>query len=193
MKNQGCMIHSVRFVCVLDTNVIYPLWIRDLLLWFAHYDLFTPKWSRHIFDEWISVMQKKGIPEGEINKRIQIVNDAFPDALVEKYETLIEALTLPDEKDKHVLAAAIKTNANLIVTNNLKHFPKKYLASFGLSAKNADDFLTDIIDLNHETSMRAFREMVLVKRNPPYDEFQVLDFFRNNGLTDTANYIHALL
>lgn len=40
------MIHSVRFTCVLDTNVIYPLWIRELLLWFANYDLFTPKWSK---------------------------------------------------------------------------------------------------------------------------------------------------
>lgn len=49
------MIHSVRFTCVLDTNVIYPIEIRDLLFWFAHYDLFTPKWSTHIFDEWISV------------------------------------------------------------------------------------------------------------------------------------------
>ncbi|MDB5014290.1 MAG: hypothetical protein JWQ25_2492 [Daejeonella sp.] len=43
------------------------------------------------------------------------------------------------------MAAAIKTNANLIVTNNLKDFPKEYLSSFGLSAKCADDFFTDII------------------------------------------------
>jgi hypothetical protein len=55
------MIHSVRFTCVLDTNVIYPLWIRDLLLWFAHHELYTPKWSKHIFDEWIEVMKRKGI------------------------------------------------------------------------------------------------------------------------------------
>jgi len=49
------MIHSVRFRAVLDTNVIYPLISRDLLFWFAHYDLYTPKWSRHIFDEWEEV------------------------------------------------------------------------------------------------------------------------------------------
>ena len=102
-------------------------------------------------------MIRKGIPEIEARKRTTIVNEAFPDALVENYELLIPALKLPDEKDNHVLAAAIKTNANLIVTNNLKHFPIEYLSSFGLSAKNADDFLTDIIDLNHETSIKAFR------------------------------------
>src|SRR5690606_7446967 len=149
------MIHSVRFTCVLDTNVIYPLWIRDLLLWFAHHDLYTPKWSKHIFDEWLAVMIRHGIPEYEAIKRTEKVNEAFPDALVKNYEPLIKTLTLPDPKDKHVLAAAIKTNASLIVTNNLKDFPESYIAGFGLTAKTADDFFTDIIDLNHETSIKA--------------------------------------
>jgi len=187
------MIHSVRFTCVLDTNVIYPLWIRDLLLWFAHHDLFTPKWSKHIFDEWLDVMNRKGISNKAANKRIEIINFAFPDALVENYEPLIETLKLPDSKDRHVLAAAIKTNASLIVTNNLKDFPSDYLASFGLKAKNADDFFTDIIDLNHNTSLKAFRDLVLNKKNPPYDDYQVLDILRRNGLKDTADYIHALI
>ena len=91
------------------------------------------------------------------------------------------------------MAAAIKTNANLIVTNNLKDFPAEYLSSFGLCAKNADDFLTDIIDLNHETSIKAFRDLVINKKNPLYDEFEVLDILRRNGLRDTADYIHALI
>ncbi len=187
------MIHSIRFTCVLDTNVFYPLWIRDLLLWFAYHDLYTPKWSKHIFDEWLEVMIRKGIPEEEALKRTEKVNAAFPDALVENYEPLIATLKLPDNKDKHVLAAAIKTNANLIVTNNLKDFPEAYLSSFGLSAKCADDFFTDIIDLNHEKSIKAFRDLVLAKKNPPYDELEVLDIFRNNGLKDTADYLHALI
>lgn len=187
------MIHSVRFTCVLDTNVIYPLWIRDLLLWFAHHDLYTPKWSKHIFDEWYEVMLRKGVKEEEAIKRTNMVNEAFPDAFVENYEPLIPTLTLPDDKDKHVLAAAIKTNANLIVTNNLKHFPKEYINSFGLSAKDADNFFTDIIDLNHETSIWAFKDLVMNKKNPPLDEYEVLDIFRRNGLKDTADYIHTLI
>lgn len=91
------------------------------------------------------------------------------------------------------MAAAIKANANLIVTNNLKHFPIEYLSSFGLSVKTADDFFTDIIDLNHEISIKAFRDLVLNKKNPPFDEYQVLDILRKNGLKDTADYIHALI
>jgi predicted nucleic acid-binding protein len=187
------MIHSVRFICVLDTNVIYPIDIRDLLFWFAYYELYTPKWSNHIFDEWKDVMIRKGVSEKEANKRIIKAQLAFPDALVENYESLIEGLTLPDEKDRHVLAAAIKINANVIVTNNLKDFPKEYLATFGLKAKSIDDFITDIIDLNQERALLAFKELVMNRTNPDLDEFQILDRFRKLGLVDSANYIHSLL
>lgn len=187
------MIHSVRFKCVLDTNVIYPLWTRDLLLWFAFYELYTPKWSNNIFKEWINVMKRKGVTEEKAIKRSDVMNKAFPDALVLNYEPLIETLNLPDSDDRHVLAAAIKTNANLIITNNLKDFPQDYLASFGLKAKCPDDFFTDIIDINPELSLQAFRKLVLNKKNPPYDEYDVLDIFRNNGLKDTADYIHSLI
>lgn len=187
------MIHSVKFTCVLDTNVIYPIEIRDLLFWFAHYELYTPKWSPHVFDEWVEVMRRKKVPEEEITKRVGKANKAFPDALVTNYEGFIDSLDLPDPKDRHVLAVAIKANAHAIVTNNLKDFPEEILKSYGLSAKSADDFLTDIIDLNHDTAIEAFRRLVMNRRNPDLDEYEVLDALRNNGLKQTADYLHALL
>lgn len=187
------MIHSVRFTAVLDTNVIYPVISRDLLFWLAHYDLYTAKWSNNIFNEWKEIMMRRGVPEEEAEKRVNKANKAFPDALVLNYERLIKHLELPDEKDRHVLAAAIKTNANVIVTNNVKDFPAEYLQSFGLKAKTADDFLTDIIDLDQEQAVAAFKEMVLYKKNPPLDEYEVLKQLRKINLTDTANYLHALL
>lgn len=187
------MIHSVRFTAVLDTNVVYPVIIRDILFWFAFYDLYTPKWSEHIFDEWKKVMIEKGVSEEEATKRINKANSAFPDALVQHYKGLIEQLELPDKNDRHVLAAAIKTNASIIVTNNSKDFPADYLQSFNLRVKTADDFLTDIIDLNQEHAVAAFKEMVLHKKNPKQDEFEVLNLLRNAGLNDTANYLHSLL
>jgi predicted nucleic acid-binding protein len=187
------MIHSVRFTAVLDTNVIYPVFSRDLLFWFAHYDLYTPKWSKHIFDEWQDVMIRKGVKEEDAKVRINKANLAFPDAFVQNYERIIPFLELKDEKDRHVLAAAIKTNANLIVTNNIKDFPEEYLQSFGLKARTADDFLTDVIDLNHDQAVAAFRDMVLNKKSPSLDEYEVLDRLRKIDLKDTANYLHALL
>ena len=187
------MIHSVRFTCVLDTNVIYPIEIRDLLFWFAYYELYTPKWSKHIFDEWKDVMIRKGVDEDEANKRINKAQLAFPEALVTNYESLIEGLTLPDLKDRHVLAAAIKTNANVIVTNNSKDFPEEYIAGFGLKVKGVDDFITDIIDINQDKALQAFKDLVLNRTNPDLDEYQILDRLRKIGLVDSANYIHSLI
>lgn len=62
------MIHSTRFTCVLDTCVIYPIDIRDLLLWFAYFELYTPKWSQTIFDELYKVMVEKGMPDEKAKK-----------------------------------------------------------------------------------------------------------------------------
>ncbi|EAY28889.1 conserved hypothetical protein [Microscilla marina ATCC 23134] len=89
------------------------------------------------------------------------------------------------------MAAAIKTNANLIVTNNIKDFPNDYLATFGLVAKSADDFITDTIDLNPDKAVQAFLKLVSGKRNPPMDAYQVLDNFRKVGLTQSADYLHS--
>lgn len=187
------MIHSVKFTCFLDTNVIYPILTRDILLWFAHYELYTPKWSPDIFIEWAEVMRRKNVSEAEILKRIENVNLAFPGAMVQDYESITKTLKLPDLKDRHVLAAAIKSNAGIIVTNNLKDFPESYLKGFNIAAKNVDDFLTDLIDLNHEIALDAFQMMVSQKKKPDLDEYQVLNLCRKNGLKDTADYLHALL
>ena len=138
-------------------------------------------------------MKGKGISDEEINKRLRKAQRTFPDALVDNYEAFVDSLELPDEKDRHVLAAAIKTNANIIITNNLKDFPAAYLATFGLTAKTADDFITDTIDLNPDLAMEAFRALVLNRTNPNLDEFEILDRFRKNGLIESANYLHALL
>ena len=140
------MIRSTKFTCVLDTNVLHPLHTRDFLLYLADAELFTPKWSKHIFDEWVSVMERKEVPKPQIQKRIQSVQSAFPFAEVENYEHLIDQFSeLPDPKDRHVVAAAVRINANLVVTWNLKHFPDDYLEKYGLSAVNPDDFIADII------------------------------------------------
>src|SRR5690606_39002666 len=135
----------------------------------------------------------KDVSVVEIKKRVCKVQLAFPDALVDNYEPLVESLSLPDENDRHVLAAAIKTNANIIVTNNVKDFPAEYLARFGLSVKTADDFITDTIDLNNDVALKAFRIMVMNRTNPDLDEFEVLDRLRKNGLNDSANYLHTLI
>ena len=134
----------------------------------------------------------KGVSPDESEKRTLNLNNAFPDALVTHYETLIDHLELPDEKIGMYLAQLSK-HAHVIVSNNIKDFPEDVLDRYGLKIKTPDDFLTDIIDLNTEIAVEAFKEMVLNKKNPELDEYEVLDCLRKNGLKDTADYLHALL
>src|SRR5690349_8120008 len=62
------MVHSARFTCVLDTCVKYPIDVRDVSLWFAHFELYRPKWSQTIFDELRKVMIEKGMPDQQATK-----------------------------------------------------------------------------------------------------------------------------
>lgn len=156
-------MHNKPFIAVLDSSVICPVIVRDLLFWFAHYDIYTPKWNRYVFVEWKEAMQRKGVSSEESMKRVHKANLAFPDALVQNYEGLIERLSLPDEKNSHTIAVAIKISAHVIVSNNIEHFPKKILDTYGLKVKTADDFLADIVEADFETAFRAFTEMILYK------------------------------
>ncbi len=71
----------------------------------------------------------------------------FPDCLVEGYEPIIDNLQLPDVDDRHVLAAAIRGQAEAIITFNLKDFPASILEPFGIQAIHPDEFLSDMYEL----------------------------------------------
>ncbi len=69
------------------------------------------------------------------------------DALVNAYEPIISSLTLPDDNDRHVLAAAIASHCDVIVTYNLKDFPKSELSKYGIDVQHPDVFLANHLDL----------------------------------------------
>ena len=170
----------------LDTNVLYPLVIRDILLWFAYEELFLPFCSKHVLMEWSRVMQRNGLTQTESQRRIHMIQDAFPFAMVRGYESLIEQLDLPDEDDRHVLAAAIRVGADTIITQNLKDFPKSALSPLGIAAMNADSFLVGVIQKNPAKSLRAFKQMVKQRKRPTQSSQEVIQSFRNHGLIRSA-------
>lgn len=138
-------------------------------------------------------MRRKGVSEFEISKRTNHANAAFPDALVKGYRPLIENLVLPDPKGCHVLAAAIKVEATVIVTNNLKDFPNNYLKKFAITAKSPDDFAAEIIDKNLWKSLKAFKKLVSNRKNPNLNEQEVLNILRKRGLKTSADCLYSFL
>jgi hypothetical protein len=105
------------------------------------------------------------------------MNEAFPEALTENYEALIPELR-NDEKDRHVLAAGIRAGADMIVTQNVRHFPLEALSPWEIRALNADRFLMELFEAvpgnDERIAHRIFRQASSLKR-PLMTYHSVLD------------------
>lgn len=107
---------------------------------------------------------------------------AVRDWKVTGYERLIDAVTLPDPDDRHVLAAAIRARAQVIVTANLRHFPRKELRHWDIDPKSPDDFVRDQIGLDRAVVYAAVQQIADSWRNPPGSVSDVLDRLDHAGL-----------
>ncbi|MFZ5961367.1 RSP_2648 family PIN domain-containing protein [Thalassococcus sp. BH17M4-6] len=127
---------------VLDTCVLYPTVMREVLLGVAARGAYTPLWSARILEEWARAARKLG-PGGEAQARAEIaqLRAAWPGAEVSWPPSLEARLWLPDPGDIHVLAAAVAGSAEVIVTLNAADFPRGELADEGLSRADPDALL----------------------------------------------------
>lgn len=95
------------------------------------------------------------------------MNANVPDCLVEGYEPLINGLSLPDQDDRHVVAAAIKGQAESIITFNLKDFPAQELEPLGLTVIHPDEFLCDMFELDSSACVKAAQQQRSSLKKPP--------------------------
>jgi predicted nucleic acid-binding protein len=125
------------FSAVLDTCVLYPNALRDTLLRIAEAGVYQPLWSERILEELQRVLERKGRRADYV---LQCMREAFPDAIISGWESLENSMT-NDLKDRHVLAAAIRGHADVIVTSNLSDFPPRSLEGFDVEVQHPDVFL----------------------------------------------------
>lgn len=172
----------------LDASVLYPAPLRDLLLELAVADLYRVKWSNTVHDEWIEALlrSRPDLPRQRLERTRDLMNAHTRDALVTGYEPLIEVLNLPDPNDRHVLAAAIKGRADVVVTTNLKDFPPELLARWGIEAQHPDAFLTLLFDLSQAAFLEAVKTVRARLRNPAKSAGDYLETLRAHGLGATA-------
>lgn len=181
---------SDRFVVVLDANVLYPFRVRDALLRFAEAGLFRARWSQKILDEMTrNLLAKKPHLQESIDSQISAMNEAFPESCVKGEDDLISSLDLPDKDDRHVLATAILSGAEHIITENLKDFPSEYLQRFGITAVSADDFLSSTFELYPAEALAEMRTMRRDYTNPAYTPSEFIFDLQRKGLPKLASML----
>jgi predicted nucleic acid-binding protein len=177
------------YTALLDANVLYPAPLRDIFIQLALTDIYHAKWSATIHDEWMrSLLRDKPSLDRAVPQRTRDLMDrAVSDCLVTGYEALIPALTLPDPDDRHVLAAAIAGRCDVIVTQNLRHFPAEALAPYGSRPSTLTTSCPIISISRPVSSARSSARSAPGSKIPPFTAEQYLAVLTQQGLVATAS------
>ncbi len=184
-------------IALCDACVLYSITLADLLTSLGQAGIFQPRWTHEIHEEWIRNVLENRRESGLITReKLEIRRDAMTEAvensLVEDYESLIPSLTLPDADDRHVLAAAIKAGADLILTTNLKDFPPQTLSDWNLTAKHPDDFTAELLDTDQEIVIAVVKEMRARRKRPPINAEDFLAQLKRQGLKNFTDQLKRL-
>jgi hypothetical protein len=142
---------------IVDSSVLYSRHLRNALVWHSLEGLFELRWSALILDETRrSLIERNLDAYGEerasavdrvVGRVTSALSSIYPDAEVpaEEIQSLVKQMT-NDPKDRHVLAAAVATGSQFVVTANLKDFRPQDTGPHGVEALSADAFLTKLLD-----------------------------------------------
>jgi len=189
------MIYSTSPVALPDACIPYPAPLRDLLLHIADRGLYRPKWTDKIQEQWTRnlLLNRPDLLTAHLQKTTDTMNRAFPDATIRNFEPLIASLTLPDADDRHVLAAAIHGQADVLVTASLKDFPSTIVGLFDIEVQHPDQFINSFLATHPDEVLLAFKSQVGNLRRPAKTVDEVLEILRRNRLPTTVDALHGLL
>ena len=178
----------MAFAVIYDACVLYPAPLRDLLLRIALSGLVRARWTNQILDECFRnvAANRPELSKDSLSRTRELMCAAVPDCLVTNYASLADGIPLPDEGDRHVLAAAIRCGAQAIVTFNLKDFPTEPLAPFGIEAKHPDDFVMDAIGLKPGVVLQVITQQADSLKSPPVNVGELLNTLRDAGLEQSV-------
>ncbi|MEZ5311519.1 MAG: PIN domain-containing protein [Microthrixaceae bacterium] len=175
------------FSVVLDTCVLYPAHLRDTFLRLGERYLYRALWSADIVEE-----LKRNLSEvadvSAVGHLLDQMTAAFPDAEVTGYQSLINELTC-DPKDRHVLAAAVRAHAAVIVTFNTTDFPDHSTEPYAIEVIHPDTFLLDLLDLAPGTVIADLSQQAAANRRSPRTLSEILDALERGGVPAFADEV----
>ncbi len=181
-------------IAFLDASVLYPVSLRHLLMRLTIARLYQARWSAKVHEEWIRAVLRDNpaIPMARLHNLRNAMDERAQDAVVTGYEGLIESFTLPDQNDRHILAAAIVGRADFIVTCNLRDFPQDVLDPHNIEAQHPDEFIRHLLDLAPDVVIDAVRRQQASLVNPPITMPDLLALFERIGLVETVTELRRL-
>jgi hypothetical protein len=178
---------------LIDANVMYGQTPRNLLMYLGLVEAVYLHWTETILDECFDnlVANRPDIDPAKLARTRALMLSHQPRAMVEGYEHLIEGLELPDPKDRHVLAAAIHADVELIVTHNVKDFPPPVLDAHGIARVKPDGMVNLLLDLAPGRVIQAVTNLQRSKRRPPRSMEETLELLDRRGFpTSTSRLRH---
>ncbi|MEZ4631251.1 MAG: PIN domain-containing protein [Deinococcales bacterium] len=175
-------------IVLLDACVLYPAPLRDLLMHLALVDSFQAKWTEAIHEEWIGNVLKNrpDLQRHQLERTKTLMNQHLRDCLVTGYEKHIPQLQLPDQQDRHVLAAAIHCHADILLTFNLKDFPDHLLKPYQIRTQHPDDFVSFLIARESTKVITAVQRLRAGLKNPTRTVQEILNTFKDQGLVNSS-------
>lgn len=168
---------------MFDADVLYPIGLCDLFLTTLEARLYRAHWSNSILEEvertYVRNFPDK--PRKSIQRRIELMNEAEPGALIDPPPELIDAMT-NDPKDRHVLATAVAAGAEVLVTSNLADFPETSCEPYGVEAQHPDLFVEHLVDLDPVAIWQSITRMARRRENPPTTPKDVRDYLGEKHL-----------
>lgn len=182
--------HISKFSIIIDTNVLYSAPLRDILLRLAEKETFSVHWSEYTLTELKqNLSEKNGMPNEKIENLVTEITKAFPDACVSNPD--INPIKLTAEEDKHIVAAAIQSHAEVIVTQNISDFPANELAFYNIEAQTPDEFLVHHFTLEETKTVRTITELLEDLINPSYSTEEYLAKLEGVGAVAFAQQLRA--
>jgi hypothetical protein len=178
---------------VVDANVFYSQYQRNVFMTLAVERLFKLHWTDEIEAEWLNALQRNRPDLGaeRLQRTAQAMKNALPDARLSDYRQFESLFALTDPKDRHVAAAAVKCAPCTLVTWNLRHFNGRELAACGVAMSNPDDFLCRIFaadpTLAFAATVRSYSFAKKRSGTPAWWEY--VDMLERHGLKIFSGYL----
>lgn len=179
---------------LIDTCVLYPTVMREVVLGCAAAGLFEARWSNRILEEWARAARKIG-PEGEVLARGEIAKTSarFPDAIVGYQEDQLRQFWLPDPDDIHVLAAAVIGSCDAVMTVNVKDFPRDVLAENDLERVEPDWFLVQQLERAPDAVLPVARDVLAEARRLSGEDWSLRALMKKARLPRFGKAVEKIL